>query len=64
MKNLKLAGKIVENGYTYRSLAKEIGVSPQTIHFWVYGKITKKGIEILTETLHIPPDEVGAIFFN
>lgn len=42
----KLKGKIVEAGYTQRSLAKELGMSKNTLNSKINGKIPFNVIEI------------------
>lgn len=42
----KLKGKIVEAGYSQRSLAKELGMSKNTLNSKVNGKIPFNTVEI------------------
>ncbi len=61
----KLKGKIVEAGYTQRSLAKEIGMSKNTLNSKVNGKIpfNTDEIERICVTLCIvDPMEKASIF--
>ena len=58
----KLKGKIVENGYNFEAIARELGISTKTF----YSKM-KKGVfdsdemETMIKVLHI--DDPCAIFF-
>lgn len=46
MSSNKLKGKIVEAGYSQRSLAKELGMSKNTLNSKVNGKIPFNTVEI------------------
>lgn len=46
MENNKLKGKIVEAGYSQRSLARELGISKNTLNAKVNGKTPFNTVEI------------------
>lgn len=61
----KLKGKIVEAGYTQRSLAKEVGMSKNTLNSKVNGKIpfnTDEIERICTSLSIVDPVEKASIF--
>lgn len=63
----KLKGKIVEAGYSQRSLAKELGMSKNTLNSKVNGKIPFNTVEIelICKKLDIHDGaEKAAIFLN
>lgn len=63
----KLKGKIAEAGYSQRSLAKELGMSKNTLNSKVNGKIPFNTLEIerLCEKLRIYDGaEKAAIFLD
>ena len=63
----KLKGKIAEAGYSQRSLAKELGISKNTINSKVKGKIPLNTVEIemICEKLGIVDGaEKASIFLN
>lgn len=63
----KLKGKIVEAGYTQRSLAKEVGMSKNTLNSKVNGKIpfNTDEIERICASLSIvDPVEKASIFLR
>lgn len=67
MSTNKLKGKIVEAGFTQRSLALEIGMSKNTLNSKVNGKIPFNTIEIeaICEKLGITdPAEKALIFYT
>lgn len=67
MSTNKLKGKIVEAGFTQRSLALEIGMSKNTLNSKVNGKIPFNTIEIeaICEKLGITdPAEKALIFLH
>ena len=65
MSSNKLKGKIAEAGYSQRSLAKEIGMSKNTLNSKVNGKIPFNTVEIeaICDKLGIKnPVEKASIF--
>lgn len=61
----KLKGKIVEAGYTQRSLAKEVGMSKNTLNSKVNGKTpfnTDEIERICTSLSIVDPVEKASIF--
>lgn len=67
MASNKLKGKIVEAGYSQRSLAKELGMSKNTLNSKVNGKIPFNTLEIerICEKLGIRDGtEKAAIFLE
>lgn len=65
MSSNKLKGKIVEAGYSQRSLAKEIGLSVNTLNSKVNGKIPFNTVEIEAICLKLgitEPAEKASIF--
>lgn len=67
MANNKLKGKIAEAGYSQRSLARELGISKNTLNSKVNGKVPFNTVEIerLCEKLGIYDGaEKAAIFLS
>ena len=63
----KLKGKIIEAGFSQRSLAKELGMSKNTLNSKVNGKIPFNTVEIrrLCDILNIDSnDEKASIFLQ
>lgn len=62
----KLKGKIVENGYTMRSFAREIGMSESTLSRRLSKGMCSISIGEATrmaKILHLKSDDVHSIFF-
>lgn len=61
----KLAGKIVEKGYNYGTVANEAGVDRNTISSAIDGKYrpSYKVMNALYYVLELTPDEAVDIFF-
>ena len=61
----KLAGKIVEKGYNYGTVAEEVGVDRNTISSAIAGKYSPsyKVMNALYYVLELTPGEVVDIFF-
>lgn len=67
MRSNVLKGKIVEAGYTQRSLAKEMNMSKNTLNSKVNGKIAfdTDEVELICDILHIvEPVEKAYIFLT
>lgn len=67
MSTNKLKGKIVEAGYTQRSLALEIGMSKNTLNSKVNGKIPFNTVEIEAICMKLgitDPAEKALIFLH
>lgn len=65
MASNKLKGKIVEAGYSQRSLAREIGMSKNTLNSKVNGKTPFNTVEIeliCAKLSIVDPAEKAAIF--
>ena len=60
----KLAGKIVEKGYNYGTVAEEVGVDRNTISSAIAGKYSPsyKVMNALYYVLELTPDEAADIF--
>lgn len=65
MKTNKLKGKIIESGYSQRSLAEEIGISANTLNSKVNGKVpfTTNEAAIICEKLGIVDDSERVSIF-
>lgn len=62
----KLAGKIVEKGYNYTTLAEEAGIDRNTLSSIINGK-NKPSYPVMNAlyyTLELSPEEATAIFFT
>ena len=67
MNKMKLIGKIAENGYTQKSLAKKLGMSENTLGSRINGKSSFNVDEVmaLCEILNISDNaEKAAIFLS
>ena len=60
-----LKGRIREENQTYRSLSNETGISVDAINSKLngYSAINCDDVELLSEALHIQPDEILKYFF-
>lgn len=60
-----LKGKIVENGHTFKSFAKKVGIAPQTFSNKLNKKVGFKQEEIknISVILELNADEISRIFF-
>lgn len=53
------------DGMSVAALAEKIGKSPATVSRWFENKdMPTKYAEVISQILHIPPNEISAIFFN
>lgn len=61
----RLLGRMVEHGYTQKSLAEAIGVSESHFCQKLGGKFPFKQSEMqrICDVLSIPPAEIGCFFF-
>lgn len=61
----KVRGKMAECGYTITSLAKKLGISRNTLSFYLKEpeKIPYNIVAAMAEILCDSPEEAGSIFF-
>ena len=66
MNILKLKARIIEEGYSIRTLAKPLGIKDATLYKKVSGKVqfTMRELQILKKILHLSNDEFVDIFFS
>lgn len=62
----KLRGKIVEQGLTFGSLARMIGISPSTLGRKIrnLSDMTLEEVELIRGSLNIPLESVMEYFFS
>lgn len=65
-KNKEFLKLLVENGLKQKELAKELGVTTQTIHFWIIGR-NKPSLEHvlkMSKLMDMSIDEICDIFWK